>query len=497
MSLLMQALKKAEHAKQKQSNSPSTDVAEEKNPLKIQNDEISPSHEEPSQPSSAVNLDMLDMELSPVATENTRSTDPEPAMSEPAYSTQVPVTNFNEPEPVTSNFDASYSSQNKTSDYQQSSQLDNNNRSDSEAVSQQLSAKMRLELQKAAAMESGKALAEQQKAKAVFTSKKPNANRRALWIVVGGIFVVTLFLGGGYYYLQLAPQNSTMLVKTLPIHDAPSPIPTPAVTPEATPVREANNGGAPVQTAALTQKSAEQPTAPPPMQIPQTASSKSGREQASVQRKRAPVSEAGAEAIDIRQTTTDSHINPALSKAYQFFMSGDLTAAQQQYQTVLQHEPNNHDALLGMAAIAISRKQDTQAGSFYLKLLELDPSDPDAIAGLTGLQGGDASEMESRLKKALAQNPQSGALMFTLGNLYAQQSRWSDAQQAYFRAYGAAPNNPDYAFNLAISLDRLDQKKLALEFYQRALTLAQNKPGNFNNVSIQDRINQLQSAPGS
>ncbi|MGZ5801430.1 MAG: tetratricopeptide repeat protein, partial [Burkholderiaceae bacterium] len=490
MSLLMQALKKAEHAKQKQSNTPSTDVAEDKNPLKIQNDEITPSHQESSQPSAAASLDMLDMELSPVA-ENIPAAHSEPTMSEPDYSAQVPVTNFNEPEPAKSNFDTTYSSQNKTNDYQENSRFENNNRSNNETLSQQLTAKMRLDQQKAAAVESGKTLAEQQKAKAVFTSKKSNANRRTLWVVMVGLLFVTLFLGGGYYYLQLAPQNSTMLVKTLPIQDAPTPIPT--VTPDAVPVKDASNGGTPVQTSSITQKSTEQPIPPPPLQIPQTASSKSGGEQVSVQRKRAPASEAGAEAIEIRQTTTDSHINPVLSKAYQFFMSGDLAAAQQQYQTVLQHEPNNHDALLGMAAIAISRKQDTQAGSFYLKLLELDPSDPDAIAGLTGLQGGDASEVESRLKKALAQNPQSGALMFTLGNLYAQQSRWSDAQQSYFRAYGAAPNNPDYAFNLAISLDRLDQKKLALEFYQRALALAQNKQGNFKNVSIQDRINQLQS----
>ena len=174
-------------------------------------------------------------------------------------------------------------------------------------------------------------------------------------------------------------------------------------------------------------------------------------------------------------------------------MNGDLTAAQQQYQLVLQQEPNNRDALLGMAAISINRKQAAQAGSYYLKLVELDPSDPDAIAGITSLQGGDPYEIESRLKKVLIHNPQAGAILFALGNLYAQQSRWSDAQQAYFRAYGATPANPDYAFNLAISLDRLNQEKLALEFYQRALTLSQSKPGNFNKVAVQDRVKQLQS----
>jgi tetratricopeptide (TPR) repeat protein len=504
MSLLMQALKKAEHAKQKQSNSPSTDVAEEKNPLKIQTDETTLSPQETSQTSPAVNLDMLDMELSPVVTEHTQQADSKPAKTEPIYSAEEAATNLNESEPVKSDFDTSYSQQNKVGGYAENSPFESSSRQNTEALSQQLTAKMRLDQQKAAALESGKTLAEQQKAKAVFTSKQSTGNRRTLWIAVVGLLVVILFLGGGYYYVQLASQNASSLVKPLPIQAAPSPMP--AITPEPTPVKDAANDAAPmqtasVQTAPVTQKNTEQPAAMPPHKISQAASDKSESEQTPVQRKRAPTTTAeagtGAEGIEIRQTTTDGHINPALSKAYQFFMSGDLAAAQQQYQTVLQNEPNNHDALLGMASIAITRKQDSQAGSYYLKLLDLDPSDPDAIAGLTGLQGGDASEMESRLKKALAHNPQSGALMFALGNLYARQSRWSDAQQSYFQAYGATPNNPDYAFNLAISLDRLSQKKLALEFYQRALTLAQNKPGNFNKIAIQDRINQLQSAIGS
>jgi tetratricopeptide (TPR) repeat protein len=504
MSLLMQALKKAEHAKQKQSNSPSTDVAEEKNPLTFQTEETVLPQQETSQASPAVNLDMLDMELSPAVVEQTQQADAEPTTAQSTYASEEPATNFNEPNPAKSDFDTSYSAQHKVGGYAENARFDNNGRSNTEALAHQLTAKMRLDQQKEAALESGKTLAEQQKAKAVFTSKQSVANRRTVWIAVAGLLVVTLFFGGGYYYVQLASQNSSPLVKTLPIQAAPTPAQ--VIAPEAPPVKDVANEAAPVQTASvpaapITQKDAEQPRVTPPRKTSRPTSNRSEDEQVPVQRRRTPVATAeartGAEAIEIRQTTTDSRINPALSKAYQFFMRGDLAAAQQQYQTVLQNEPNNHDALLGMASIAVSRKQAAQAGSYYMKLLDLDPYDADAIAGLTGLQGGDPSEMESRLKKALARTPQSGALMFALGNLYARQSRWSDAQQSYFQAYGAAPNNPDYAFNLAVSLDRLDQKKLALEFYQRALTLAQNQPGNFNKESIRDRIRQLQSAPGS
>ena len=72
----------------------------------------------------------------------------------------------------------------------------------------------------------------------------------------------------------------------------------------------------------------------------------------------------------------------------------------------------------------------------------------------------------------IAAQPEASFLHFTLGNQYAQQGRWAEAQQAYFRAYAGDPENPDFAYNLAVSLDQLHQTKLALEYYRRALALA-------------------------
>ncbi len=200
--------------------------------------------------------------------------------------------------------------------------------------------------------------------------------------------------------------------------------------------------------------------------------------------------------IQIRQSTTASQINPSLGKAYQSFLSGDLAVAQQQYQKVLQQEPNSRDALLGMAAIALSRKQSGQSAAYYGKLLELNPDDPEAMAGLVGVQGQtDPLQSESRLKKILAQNPQAGAVHFALGNLYTRQSRWAEAQQSYFRAYSSMPGNADYAFNLAVSLDILNQGKQALEYYRRALELAQSGPASFDKISLQNRIKELYTTP--
>jgi Tfp pilus assembly protein PilF len=198
--------------------------------------------------------------------------------------------------------------------------------------------------------------------------------------------------------------------------------------------------------------------------------------------------------IRVTHGTAEPHINPALQGAYQAFTAGDDAGARRQYETVLRQEPNNRDALLGLAAVAQRADALQQAAALYQRLLELDPQDADALAGLSSVRQGDPGRDELRLKAELRQAPDSGALLFALGNLYARQGRWPEAQQSYFRAAGAAPANPDYAFNLAVGLDRLNQGKLALDYYRRALDLAQAAPAAFAPDAARRRIDELSAA---
>ncbi|KQQ40318.1 hypothetical protein ASF61_05985 [Duganella sp. Leaf126] len=198
--------------------------------------------------------------------------------------------------------------------------------------------------------------------------------------------------------------------------------------------------------------------------------------------------------IRVARTVQPARIAPALENAYQALGSGDLVNAQQQYEAALRQDPNSRDALLGMAAVASRQNQGAQASAYYLRLLELDPNDATAVAGLVELRGGDAGQNERRLKAILTGNPDAGPVLFALGNLYAQQGRWPEAQQTYFRAYTAAPDNADYAYNLAIGLDRLNQGRLALTYYQRALALGQDKPVAFDRSALRQRMHELNGA---
>ena len=95
------------------------------------------------------------------------------------------------------------------------------------------------------------------------------------------------------------------------------------------------------------------------------------------------------------------------------------------------------------------------------------------------------------MKSLLTADPEAQVLHFTLGNQLAQQSRWAEAQQQYFRAFAAEPDNADYAFNLAVSLDHLRQSKLALDYYRRAIALAEKRAASFDLAAARSRAAQL------
>ncbi|MEX2517471.1 MAG: tetratricopeptide repeat protein [Gammaproteobacteria bacterium] len=183
-----------------------------------------------------------------------------------------------------------------------------------------------------------------------------------------------------------------------------------------------------------------------------------------------------------------------LTSAWNEFQAGNMQAARLLYQTALAEQPDNRDALLGAAAVALQERQPEVAFGYYIKVLRQNPADNVAQAALISLQGAaDPVRHESRIKQMLARDPDAAYLYFTLGNLYATQLRWPDAQQAFFDAYSRADDNADYALNLAISLDRLGQPGAALDYYRRAVLLSEEyQRSSFDVVSVSRRIQEIQ-----
>lgn len=198
--------------------------------------------------------------------------------------------------------------------------------------------------------------------------------------------------------------------------------------------------------------------------------------------------------ITVSRTNTTATVTPLLAEAYAALEANALDAAQRLYNQLLRNEPKNIDALLGLAAIATQEGKTDEATRHYLQILELDPRHALAQSGLISLLGrADPLAAESRLKQLISREP-SPFLYFTLGNLYADQSLWAQAQQAYFQAHQLDPANADYTYNLAVGLEHLSQPKLALGYYRRAMQLASTKGrANFSLTQAQERIAKLAS----
>jgi len=307
-------------------------------------------------------------------------------------------------------------------------------------------------------------------------------------IIIIGVLAALIAIGyGTYVYLQvfhpalLQPQRPIApKAPASPLAQAPVPggvPPSPAVP------------GAPLPSGPLLQ--AEAPDfapPPPPPPAPPRAPEKPAVEAAP------PPAPAPRDTIKVSRGSATAAVNPLLTDAYAALQADRREDAQRVYEELLRAEPRNIDALLGLAAIAATEGRSDEATRRYVQILELDPRHALAQSGLIGLLGrADPLAAESRLKQLIAREP-SAFLYFTLGNLYADQSLWAQAQHAYFQAHHLEPGNPDYAYNLAVGLEHVSQGKLALGYYRRAVELAA-APGraHFNVAQAQERIGKLAS----
>ena len=199
--------------------------------------------------------------------------------------------------------------------------------------------------------------------------------------------------------------------------------------------------------------------------------------------------------IAIRKRKRPDHVAASLEQAWEAYLAGDGEAAGQAYRAVLEHEPRNRDARLGLAAVAARAGRWGEAAEHYATLLASHPADTAAHAALAAIGEKDPARAESRLKALLRIEPEAAHLHFSLGNLYATQSRWPEAQQSWLSAYRLDRGNADHAYNLAVGLDHLSQSRYALDLYREALVLARSSPASFQAETVLKRIRALESRP--
>ncbi|MCG2576600.1 tetratricopeptide repeat protein [Dechloromonas sp. XY25] len=307
-----------------------------------------------------------------------------------------------------------------------------------------------------------------------FAAKQQTAanrpSRLPLWLAIGTLSIAGLGIGG-YVWYQLNAMNRGTLAANTP-YIPPPPVPQPA----------------PPAPAASAQPPVAQPARPD-----ETALFAPRREPPPAH---PAVTDADAPNA-IRLTRTRPEVDPGLAHGQTSLQRGDIEVARRDFEQVVQRAPNNTDALLALAAIAQRQGRATDAEALRQRALVANPSDPATqAAALSGSAAeADPQNTESRLKSLLSAQPESAALNFALGNLYSRQNRWPEAQQVYFNAVATESDNPDYLFNLAVSLDHLRQPRLAAQHYRMALEAATRRPAAFDRARVEKRLSELLAEP--
>lgn len=338
----------------------------------------------------------------------------------------------------------------------------------------------------------------------VFAAKQPVAPvGRGFAIGVGVATLVAVVAIGAYFYWQLQPKggltvapaltppSSSPMAPPLPERAAATPLPPPT---SSTPVTS--------PTPALATSTPAKPQETPAAAMPSTSpsdqlSAASAAPPSSERPRQADTAAAPSAASDItlRPSKQPTRSDDAPEAAYTAFMRGEYDRARNLWLKILRNDTRNLDALLGLAALAQQEGKPELAERFFRKAIEVDPKNPAANAGLLALNPpADPRLAESRLKGLLTEQPDSPQLHFALGNLYSGESRWAEAQQAYFKAHVADPSNADILYNLAVSLDHLHQERLAAQYYARALAAARSGPASFDSAQAETRLQALQAA---
>jgi Tfp pilus assembly protein PilF len=312
-------------------------------------------------------------------------------------------------------------------------------------------------------------------------------SRTVLWTTFGAIAFVAIAAAAYVWYSvkSLTPQYAGAprpRAAPTPLPDSGAPLPPTAAMGSIVP---APGAVVPAQVAPEAPPAAAVPAAAP--KAPPPAPSVAER----LERAAADVRTPPPLQMD-RSAQSARRVPAQVAEGYEGLHRGDFAAARRGYAAALASDPTSADAHLGMATIEARSANRAVATEHYRRVLELDPRNATALAGLAALADFSRPEaLEAQLQADLARLPESSALQFTLGNLYAAQARWSEAQAAYFEAHRLDPGSAEIAHNLAVSLDHVGQRRLAAGFYRRALEGARGRVPPFDAAAVARRLAEL------
>ena len=203
----------------------------------------------------------------------------------------------------------------------------------------------------------------------------------------------------------------------------------------------------------------------------------------------------GDVAFGVQKKLTEESTAKFLDDAYRALESGQIEAAASLYKRVIYADPDNKQALFGLASVYQRSGQLAQARSTYSKLLTLDPENWPAMNNFLILAAEEAPDHAiEEFVRLMKINPQFAPIPAQIGMIYYQQKKYDNAANYLVRAIQLDAGNLSYRFNLAVIYDKLGRGRQAARLYEQLLEAAnQGKTLPENVDKIQERLTYLRS----
>jgi tetratricopeptide (TPR) repeat protein len=184
--------------------------------------------------------------------------------------------------------------------------------------------------------------------------------------------------------------------------------------------------------------------------------------------------------------------------AYNYIKMQDWENAAEIYETILERDATDVDALVQYASIQSQLDRPDEAVVYFKKALEIDPSNIKVITMLAkvGEKQGMESEVRFWLQKGLEIDPENPKLLKKYSVLLLNDQKHREALPYLEKLIDAEPDNASAFKNLGIAFYSLDRKKDAKGAFEKARELGAKMNGTYGPLAESyratgDRINAL------
>jgi len=163
----------------------------------------------------------------------------------------------------------------------------------------------------------------------------------------------------------------------------------------------------------------------------------------------------------------------------------DPVAARKAFETALQKDPGNADALAGLTSIDMSQGRKDEAKHRLAERLSTHPADVAALelSARVELASGNAAGAEDLLRKLIAASPYAFSAYGTLGRVYLAQGKLDEARKEFETLAQRKPNSEGAATMVGMILEMEKKRDEAKKQYEAVLARNATSPIAANNLA--------------